>query len=42
MMTSGFIDMNTYILTEGNNFKTFLKELALDSYYLFAKIMLNM
>ena len=33
MMTCGFIDMNTYILTEGNNFKTFLKELALDSYY---------
>ena len=33
MMTCGFIDMNTYILTEGNHFKTFLKELALDSYY---------
>ena len=40
-----FIDINTYILTEGTNFKTLLKEnyaIALDSYYLFTKKMLNM
>ena len=40
-----FIDMNTYILTEWRNFKTFLKEnypIALDSYYLFTKKLLNM
>ena len=40
-----FIDMNTYILTKGRNFKTFLKEnyaIALDSCYLFFKKMLNM
>ena len=39
-----FIDMYTYILTEGKNFKTFLKEnyaIALDSCNLFTK-MLNM
>ena len=33
-----FIDMDTYILTEGRNFKTFLKEnesVALDSCYFF-------
>ena len=33
-----FIDMNTYILTEGRNFKTFLKEnyaVDLDSCYIF-------
>ena len=36
--------MNTYILTEGRNFKIFLKEnyaIALDSCYLFTKKMLN-
>ena len=35
-----FTDMNTYILTEGRDFKTFLKEnyaVALENYYLFAK-----
>ena len=40
-----FIDMNTNILTEGRNFKTFLKEnyaIALDSCCLFTKEMLNM
>ena len=39
--TSDFIDMNTYILTEGSrSFKTFLTEnyaFALDSCYLFTK-----
>ena len=33
-----FIDMNFYILTEGRNFKAFLKEnyaVALDSFYMF-------
>ena len=37
-----FIDMETYILTEGRHFKTFLKEnyaIALDSCYLFTKKM---
>ena len=36
--------MNTNILTEGRNFKTFLKEndaIALDSCHLFTKKMLN-
>ena len=40
-----FIDMNTYILTEGGNFKTFFKEnyaIALERCYLFTKKMLNM
>ena len=40
-----FIDMNTYILTEGRNFKTFLKEndaTSLDCCYLFTKKVLNM
>ena len=41
-----FIDMNTYIVTEGDrSFKTFLKEncaVTLDSYYLFTKNILNM
>ena len=40
-----FIDMNTNILTEGRNFKTFLKEnyaIALDSCCLFTKEILNM
>ena len=40
-----FIDMTTYILTEGKNFKTFLKEnnaIALDNCYLFTKKMLIM
>ena len=40
-----FIDMNTYILAEGRNFKTFLKKsyaVALDSYYLFTKNLLKM
>ena len=35
-----FIGINTYILTEGRNFKTFLKEnyaSALDSCYMFTK-----
>ena len=35
-----FIDMNRYILTEGSNFKTFLKDnyaVALEDCYLFAK-----
>ena len=35
-----FVDMDTYILTENRNFKTFLKEnyaIALDSCYLFTK-----
>ena len=35
-----FIGTNTYILTEGRNFKTFLKEnyaSALDSCYMFTK-----
>ena len=44
--TSGlYINMNTYILAKGWNFKTFLKEnyaIALDSCYLFNKKMLNM
>ena len=36
--------MNTYILTEGRNFKTFLKDyaIALDSCYELTKEMLNM
>ena len=37
--------MNMYILTEGRNFKTFSKEnyaIALHSFYLFNKTMLNM
>ena len=37
--------MNTYILTEGRNFKTFLKEsyaIALDSCYIFTKKLLKM
>ena len=40
-----FMDMNTYILTEGSDFKTFLREnyaIALNSCYLFTKQMLNM
>ena len=41
-----FNDMNTYILIEaGRSFKTFLKEnyaIALDSFFLFTKKMLNM
>ena len=40
-----FIDMNMYILKEGRNFKTFLKEnyiITLDSCYSFTKKMLNM
>ena len=40
-----FVDMTTYILTVGRNFKTFLKEnyaIALDSCYLSTKKMLNM
>ena len=37
-----FVDMDTYILTEVSNFKTFLKEnyaIALSSCYLFTKKM---
>ena len=40
-----FIDINTYILTEGTNSKIFLKEnyaIALDSCYFLTKKMLNM
>ena len=41
-----FVDMNTYILTEGTNFKTFLKEkypIALTVVsYIFTKKMLSM
>ena len=40
-----FIDMNTFILIEGTNLWTFLKKnygIALDSYYMFTKKMLNM
>ena len=40
-----FKDTNTYILTEGRNFKIFLEENyanAFDSCYLFTKNMLNM
>ena len=40
-----FIDMNMYILKEGRNFKTFLKEnytITLESCYSFTKKMLNM
>ena len=40
-----FIDMSTYILTEGMNFKTFLKKnyaFALDNCYLSTKKLLNM
>ena len=40
-----FTDINRYILKEGRNFKTLLKEnyaVALDSCYLFTKIMLKM
>ena len=40
-----FTDMDTYILKEGRNFKTFLKEIyavVLDSCYMFTKKMLNM
>ena len=40
-----FMDMNTYILTENRNFKTFLKKnYAVDweSFYVFTKTMLNM
>ena len=40
----GFTDMNTYRLTESNNFKTFLEEnyaIVFDSCYLFTKKMLN-
>ena len=39
-----FIDMNIYILIEGRNFKTFLKEnyaVALGSYYIFTKKLLK-
>ena len=39
-----FVDMNTYILTENRNFKTFLKKnYAVDweSFYLFTKTMLK-
>ena len=40
-----FIDMNTYIVTEGRSFKAFLKEnyaVVWESCYLFTKKMLNM
>ena len=40
-----FMNMNTYILTGGTNFKIFLKEIYpvdLDSCYIFTKNMLNM
>ena len=42
MWTSGFIDMNTYRLTEDRNFKTFFKEnyaidLDTDSCYIFTE-----
>ena len=40
-----FINMNTYILTEGKHLKTILKEsylIGLDSCYIFTKNMLNM
>ena len=39
------LNMNTYILTEGTNFKTFLKEnypIDLDSCYIFTNNMLNL
>ena len=39
-----FVDMNTYILTKGRNFKTFLKEnyaVGLVNCYLFTKKVLN-
>ena len=35
-----FIDMNSYLMTEGRNFKTFLKDnfgINLDSCYIFTK-----
>ena len=40
-----FINVNMYLLTEGGDFKTFLKEnyvITLDSCYVFAKKTLNM
>ena len=40
-----FVDMNTYILTEDRNFKTFLKAnyaTALDGCYIFTKKILKM
>ena len=40
-----FVNMKIYILTEGKNFKTFLKEnyeIGLNSCYIFNKKMLNM
>ena len=40
-----FISMNTYVLTEDTNLKTFLKEsysVGLDSCYIFTKNILNM
>ena len=45
MWISGGIDMDTYILTEDKNFKTFWKEsyaIALDSCYSFTEKKLNM
>ena len=39
-----FINMNTYIVTEGANFKTFMQKsypTGLDSSYMFTKNMLN-
>ena len=45
MRTSDFYRYEHYILTEGRNFRTFLKENyanALDSCYVLAKKMLNM